>query len=184
MLKIPPKEDHELRRTIKRIWNCINSVLIGLVILLAVALVGVRLIGLDLYVVLSGSMEPTYKTGSVIYVKEIDTDRLQVGDVITFHLNGDTIATHRVVDVTVENGETAFRTKGDANDVEDASAVPANQVIGTPVFTIPYLGYLATYIQSTSGRYAAIAVGAALLLMVFLPDMILGEGKEAKEKAE
>lgn len=173
-----------MSQTIKKIWNGINGILIGLVILLAIALVGVRLIGIDVYVVLSGSMEPAYKTGSVIYVKETDTSKLQSGDVITFYLNGNTIATHRIVEVLQENGEIAFRTKGDANDVEDGSAVPASQVIGTPVFTIPYLGYLVTYMQSTSGRYATAAVGALLLLLFFLPDMIFGSEKKSKESTQ
>lgn len=173
-----------MKQTIKKIWNWVNGVLIGLVVLLAVALVGVRLFGLDIYVVLSGSMEPEYQTGSVIYVKETDPAELEVRDVITFRLNGDTIATHRIIEVTEVDGETAFRTKGDANDLEDGTAVPASQVIGTPVFTIPYLGYLVTYIQSPSGRYATIAAGAFLLLMVFLPDVIFGNDKKSKEKSE
>ena len=86
-------------QTIKKIWNGINGVLIVLVLLMAFALVGVRLFGLDIYVVLSGSMEPAYQTGSVIYVKEADTDGLEAGDVITFYLNEDTIATHRIIEV-------------------------------------------------------------------------------------
>lgn len=167
-----------MSRTIKKIWNGMNSVLISLVLLLAIALAGVRLVGLEVYVVLSGSMEPAYRTGSVIYVKEVDPHALKDGDVITFRFGADTIATHRIVEVIEENGETAFRTKGDANDVEDGSAVPASQIIGTPVFTIPYLGYLVNYIQSTSGRYAAIAVGAALMLLMFLPDIIFGDDKK------
>lgn len=169
---------------LKKIWNWVNGVLIGMVVLLAIALVGVRLIGLDIYVVLSGSMEPEYKTGSVIYVKEIDPEDLKVDDVITFRLDEDTIATHRIIEVTEKDGHTAFRTKGDANDLEDAAAVFASQVVGTPIFTIPYLGYLVTYIHSTSGRYATIAVGATLLLLIFLPDILLGEDEKSKEKPE
>ena len=173
-----------MRRRIKKIWNGINSILFGLVLMLAIALAGVRLFGLEVYVVLSGSMEPAYQTGSVIYVKEMDTGELKAGDVITFYLNGDTIATHRIVEVVEEGGELTFRTKGDANEVEDASAVQADQVIGSPVFTIPKLGYLATYLQSASGRYAAVAVGAVLLLMTLLSDVIFGEDKKVKEKME
>ena len=173
-----------MSQTIKKIWNGINSVLISLMILLAIALVGVRLVGLEVFVVLSGSMEPAYQTGSVIYVKEVDTEELQAGEVITFYLSGDTIATHRITQIVEGDGEIAFRTKGDANEVEDGAAVPASQVIGTPVFTIPYLGYLVSYLHSTSGRYAAIAAGAVLLLSIFLPDMIFGSGKESKEKTE
>lgn len=172
------------KKRVLKVWNAVNGVLIGLAVLLAIALVGVRLVGLDIYVVLSGSMEPEYKTGSVIYVKEINPEDLEVRDVITYRLDEDTIATHRIIEVTEKDGQTAFRTKGDANELEDAAVVMASQVVGTPVFTIPYLGYLVAYIHSTSGRYATIAAGATLLLLLFLPDMLFGEDKKSKEKAE
>ena len=173
-----------MKNTIKKVWNIVTNILVVLVLIFAILTVGVRLVGLDTYVVLSGSMEPLFQTGSVIYVKDIETAELQEGDIITFQMNVDTVATHRIIEVVEENGTTAFRTKGDANDVEDGSAVPASQVIGTPVFTIPQLGYLVAYIQSPSGRYATIAAGAFLLLMVFLPDVIFGNDKKSKEKSE
>lgn len=172
-----------MKAKIKKVWNFINGVLIGLVALLAVAIVGVRLFGLNVYVVLSSSMEPAYMTGSVIYVKSVDTDQLAVGDAITFRLSGDTIATHRIIEVTEVNGQTAFRTQGDANELEDAAAVLASQVVGKPIFTIPYLGYLVTYIHSQTGRYATIAVGTTLLLLVILPDIVLGEDNKKKKNS-
>lgn len=176
-----------MKKKIKKVWNVINALLICVLLFLAVALAGVRLFGLDVYVVLSGSMEPTYKTGGVIYVKEVeDTSVIRAGDPITFTTDGETLVTHRVIEVTEVDGQTAYRTKGDANDVEDGSLVPASHVKGMPVFTIPYIGYLVTFIQSESGRYATLAIGAFLLLMVFLPDLIFGndeeEDKEKKEK--
>lgn len=174
-----------MKQKIKKTWNFINCILIGAVVILAMALVGVRLFGLDIYVVLSGSMEPEYKTGSVIYVAEAKPEELEAGDVITFNLDEDTVATHRIVEVTEKDGQLAFRTKGDANDVEDASAVLASRVIGTPVFSVPYLGYLVAYINSASGRFATMAAGAFLLLMVFLPDVLFGENeKKQKEKSQ
>lgn len=50
-----------MSKAVKKIWNRISGVLVGIVVLLAIALVGVRLIGLQPYMVLSGSMEPTYR---------------------------------------------------------------------------------------------------------------------------
>ena len=173
-----------MKRNIKKIWNGINSLLIGLVFLLAFALVGVRLFGLDIYVVLSGSMEPVYMTGSVIYVKDVDTKELQVDDDISYQFPDGTVATHRIIEVTEKNGQRAFRTKGIANELADGEAVLASNVIGKSIFTIPYLGYLVQYIHSTSGRYATIAVGAALLLMLCLPDILFGEEKTSKEKSK
>lgn len=160
-----------------------TTVLVGLVLVLAVLLVGVRLFGFQVYTVLSGSMEPTYHTGSLIYVKDVDYTELEAGDVITFMLDEDTVATHRIVaPVPDEEDSTVirYRTKGDANDAEDGKLVHYKNVIGSPVFTIPYLGYVANYIQNPPGTYIAISAGAILLLLVFLPDLFGGEDDKEK----
>ena len=167
----------------KKIWNAVSTALVVIAVALAIALAGVRLVGLRVYSVLSGSMEPNYHTGSLIYVKKVDTSQLKAGDVITFMLDEDTVATHRIVEVVPDADDAAvlrFRTKGDANDSVDAGLVHCKNVIGSPIFTIPYLGYFAEYIQHPPGTYVAIAVGAMLLLIVFLPDLLFdGKGKGA-----
>ena len=173
-----------MNKTIKKIWIWISGVLVGIVVLLAIALVGVRLIGLEPYVVLSGSMEPTYHVGSLIYVKDVDPYELESGDVITFMLDEDTVATHRIVEVVPDETDSTvvrFKTKGDANAAEDGSLVHYKNVIGSPVFTIPQLGYVANYIQNPPGTYIAISAGAILLLLVFLPDLF-GSDDEKDQK--
>lgn len=174
-----------MNKTIKKIWNWTGSILVGVVVLLALLLVGVRLVGLQVFSVLSGSMEPTYHVGALIYVKKVDPFQLESGDVITFMLDEDTVVTHRVVEVVPDEEDASvvrFRTKGDANDVEDGALVHYKNVIGTPVFTIPKLGYLANYIQHPPGTYVAITVGAILLLLVFLPDVFSSDEKGREEK--
>ena len=84
-------------KALKTVWNVITTVLVALVVVLAILLVGVRVVGLTPYVVLSGSMEPTYHTGSLIYVKKVDPFTIESGTPITFMMDEDTIATHRVV---------------------------------------------------------------------------------------
>ena len=169
---------------IKKIWNWVSSILIGLVVLLAVALVGVRLIGLDVYVVLSGSMEPTYHVGSLIYVKDVDYKELKAGEPITYMLNENTVVTHRITEVLVdENDPDTIRyfTKGDANDMPDGSSVHYKNIIGKPVFTIPYLGYISNYIQNPPGTYVALAAGAVLVILVFLPDLFEDDKKKEED---
>ena len=169
---------------LKKIWNLFTTILVVLVVLLALALVGARLAGLQVFTVLSGSMEPTYHTGSLLYVKEVEPTEIEVGQVITFMLSEDLIATHRVVEVIPDEQDITvlrFRTKGDANDAVDGSLVHYKNVIGTPIFSIPYLGYVANYIQNPPGTYIAIAFGAVLLLLVFLPDLFSDE-KDKKRK--
>ena len=170
--------------TIKKIWNIFTTILVAIVVLFAVALVGARLVGLQVFTVLSGSMEPAYHTGSLIYVKEVDPTEIEAGQVVTFMLDEDTVATHRVVEVVPDEDDASvirFMTKGDANDVVDGTLVHYKNVIGTPVFTIPYLGYVASYIQNPPGTYVAISAGAILLLLVFLPDLF-GSDDEPKQK--
>ena len=50
----------------KKIWNIVTSVLVAAVVIIALLLAGPRLLGMDVFTVLSGSMEPTYHTGSLI----------------------------------------------------------------------------------------------------------------------
>ena len=170
-----------MKNTIKKIWNAVNGVLIAVAMLLAIALVGVKLFGFEIFTVLSGSMEPVYMTGSIIYVKEVDADELSVGDDLTFRVEGGTVVTHRIIEIAEEEGKTLFYTKGVANDIADASPVSEDRIIGKPVFTIPGFGYFVAYIQSSSGRFATIAAGAMLLLSVILPDLVFGSDKKSKE---
>ena len=182
----PRKEKRYMSRSLKKVWNIVSSVLVALVVLLALLLVGARVVGLRVFTVLSGSMEPTYHTGALIYVKPVD-DPLAIpeGTVITFMLDEDTIATHRVVGVVPDEDDPTvvrYRTKGDANETEDGGLVHYKNVIGTPVFSIPYLGYAADYIQHPPGSYVALSGGAILLLLVFLPDIFAPEEKGEKPR--
>lgn len=114
----------------------------------------------------------------------MDYRDLEAGDVITFMLDEDTVATHRIVEVAADEADPAvlrFRTKGDANDAVDGGLVHFKNVIGSPVFTIPGLGYAANYIQNPTGTYIAISAGAILILLVFLPDLF---GKEEEGETE
>lgn len=173
-----------MNKSLKKIWNVISSILVALVVILALLLVGARVIGLQVFTVLSGSMEPTYHTGSLIYVKKVAPYTIEEGQPITFMLDEGTIATHRVVGIVPDEEDPTvirFRTKGDANDAEDGSLVHYKNVIGTPIFSIPYLGYVADYIQHPPGMYIAISAGAVLLLLVFLPDIFADDGKDEKK---
>lgn len=173
-----------MNNAIKKIWNSVTTLLVVLVIILALLLVGVRLVGMQVFTVLSGSMEPVYHTGSLIYVKSVDPYQLQVGDDITFMLDEDTVATHRIIEVVPDESDSSvirFRTQGVANSAPDGGLVHYKNVIGSPVFTIPKLGYVANYIQNPPGTYIAISVGAILLLLVFLPDLLGNDEPEAKK---
>ena len=163
-------------------WLSTAAILILLV--LAFLLVGIKFFGFEIYTVLSGSMEPLYTTGSVIYVKEADPDTLQQGDVITFAMASGTTATHRIVELVKDETDSSivrFRTKGDANNVVDGTLVEKSAVIGTPVFSIPNLGFLAAHLQTKYGRYMILAACGAVLLMSLVSDILTEDNKKSAE---
>ena len=166
-----------MNNTLKKIWNIVSTALVVLMVLCAVFLMGSRVMGYQCFTVISGSMEPKYSVGDLIYVKKVDANTIQVGDDITFILNEDlVVATHRVVRIDAENQR--LYTKGLANEIEDSDPVHFNNVIGVPKFAIPKLGYVSDFVQNPPGMYITIGVGIILILAVFLPDMI---GKKKKE---
>lgn len=197
----------------RKLWGFISTMLVIIMVLLAILLVGVRLVGLTPYAVLSGSMEPTYHVGSLIYVQETDPADITVGTPITFVVNEDLlVATHRVVDIIEvterevpvvdesgaalldENGEEVtqteildepvlfFQTKGDANDDVDGSPVHFKNVVGTPVFSIPYLGYLSSWLQTKKGMIMGASIALVIIILTFLPDILGLVDDEPKKK--
>ena len=164
----------------KKVWSVITTVLVAIMVLLAIFLMGSRLIGYECYTVISGSMEPTYSVGDLLYVQSVDPTEIKEGDPITFILNEElVVATHRVVRVDAENER--FYTKGDANNVEDAEPVHYKNVVGVPQFSIPLIGYISDFVQNPPGMYITIGVGILLLILVFLPDLLAKKNKEATD---
>ena len=103
------KESRSVKETMKKIWNVVSTVLVAVFVLCAVFLMGSRILGYKVYTVISGSMEPTYSVGDLLYVKSVDVNTIKVGDPITFVLNENlVVATHRVVRID----QSAFLYKG------------------------------------------------------------------------
>ena len=168
----------------RKVLSGISLLLVIVTMILAFFIVGIRLFGIDLYVVLSPSMEPTLQTGSVVYVKDATADQIEKDDIITFTLDADNLATHRVIDVIETNGKRSFQTKGDANSIPDSKLVQEEQIRGKVLFSIPRLGKVVEYIHTPKGRLVAIAAGAGLVLFVALTDVIAPKKKEEEEKKE
>jgi signal peptidase len=184
-------------KTVRLIWNIVTWTIVILAVAIAVLLAGVRLVGINPYTVLSGSMEPEYHVGSIIYVVDVDPHELKVNDPVTYMLSDDIVVTHRIIEIVPavdENGAPVindrtgkqairFVTKGDANNSADGALLHENNVIGKPIFSIPALGYVADYIQNPPGTYIAIVMACLLLLATFLPDILFPDKKEEEEKA-
>ena len=148
------------------------TVIMVIVIIFAILLVGVRLFGITPYTVISGSMEPEYPVGSMVYVKKVTASELKVNDTITYVIPGETVVTHRIIEIIPDEDNPTvvrYRTKGDANDSPDGDPVHINNVLGKVVFCIPIIGYISHFIQHPPGTYIMIILIAGLILLSFLP---------------
>lgn len=169
-----------MKKTLSIIWKTVTTVITVLMILLAVALVGVRLIGFTPYAILTGSMTPTYQVGDLIYTKKADFSNIQSGDVITFVADKNlTLVTHRVV--AVDESSRTFQTQGDANDTPDAKPVMYENVVGTVHFSLPKLGYLSNFVASRSGKFICAAAVAALIILLIVPELFKKDSDKNKK---
>ena len=119
-------------------------------------------------IVLTDSMYPVIESGDLIICHTEEPENIQTGDVIAFFDpagNGTTIVTHRVLEVTDQDGQLAWRTKGDNNNTEDRLLVPADKLVAVYEGTrIPGAGNVALFMQTTPGLI--ICVVCPILLLV------------------
>jgi signal peptidase len=144
-----------------------QNILLGVLALLGVVsliVAGLAMIaGIKPVAIVSGSMSPTIRTGSLVMVELIPAGEIKVGDIITVERKdiGDQV-THRVVSVEEgENGQYILRMKGDANGSED----PDPYRVATAsryVFQIPLLGFVAGLMRANT----LLLVGILAVLLV------------------
>lgn len=122
------------------------------------------------YVIVSPSMVPTIKINDAIIIKRVDNDRYQVGDIITFlstdmNYSGKAV-THRIVDKKeYTSEESLYTTKGDNNNVVDATLVPTKNIYGKVLFKIPAVGKLQRFVSSPANFFLSLLIPTILMLI-------------------
>jgi len=190
---------------IKRIYHFIMSVIlysIFAILIIVVIMVGAYFVDqymsvksgepraplFGAYVIISPSMVPNINVLDAVVTMRVDAEKLEKEDVITFISQdpahrGITI-THRIIGVMeTSNGEYAYRTKGDNNNVEDKTLVSHDDVIGKVVFRIPYIGYLQQFLTSSFGWIAVIVIPSLFIIIsdiVKVFKLILGKDNSKK----
>lgn len=116
-----------------------------------------------IYAVMSGSMEPKIKTGSIVFSKPAVNYR--ENDIVTFFSKTDKkeTTTHRIIGKSEQNGQAIFETKGDANPSVDSNKLNEKDIVGREFLSIPYIGYPLRYIKTLPG----------LLLIIIIPSTIM-----------
>jgi len=121
----------------------------------------------QIFRVMSGSMEPKIKVGSVVFVQRVKPETLKEGNIITFTSREDPniSITHRLIATEEKEGQTVFKTRGDANNSDDITETLPGQIKGKVVFSLPFLGYLSVWIRKPLG-FGLLVILPALLIII------------------
>jgi len=163
-------------KTLIKITKIIINIVTTLIIVIGLIFIGLYCFKIEPYVVESGSMEPTIKTGSVCFInKRVNYSDMRVGDIIAFKIDSGAFATHRIKSITDEG----FETKGDANSASDQVVTTKENFVGKNIFSIPNIGVLVKAIQTPSGK---IILGTVIIIL-FLAGILIGEPSKKKKNS-
>eukprot|EP00039_Didymoeca_costata_P018977 m.335794 g.335794 ORF g.335794 m.335794 type:complete len:204 (+) comp17676_c0_seq1:60-671(+) len=127
-------------------------------------------------VVLSGSMEPAFHRGDLLFLTNDVSDPIRVGEILVFKVTGrDIPIVHRVMTVHQQNGtgEIKFLTKGDNNSVDDRGLYAPGQlwlrpsdVVGRARAFVPNIGIVTILMNDyPAAKYALLGVLGLFVLL-------------------
>lgn len=145
----------------------VNHLLYGIIIFFALSVIFSFFSipgGIRVFNVMSGSMEPAIKTGSLVFVKE--KEDYKIGDIITFKKvdNNKETVTHRVVEIEEQNQIRFYRVKGDANESSDSQLIGEYNIVGKVLFSVPFLGYPIKFAKTPLGIIILVVVPATIII--------------------
>lgn len=135
------------------------------------------IMGWRIFNVASASMDPVYKIGDVIVVKEVSVDSLKIGDDITYlsgeEENSGMLITHRIVRVELnEDNNRVFFTKGINNDIEDPE-VNEEQVYGKVYTKLKLISIINRLIRNIYGFFFLVFVPLVLVIFIEILDTFM-----------
>ncbi len=148
-----------------RIFFDALAALCGLCLLTLLALVAPAAAGLRPAVVLTGSMEPAYPVGGVLYYRPVQQEEIAVRDVLVFRAADGTLISHRVERI---NADGTYTVRGDRLPQADPTPIAFSSVEGRAcALCLPYAGYFLRFILQDwvlSVMLFVLALKAILLL--------------------
>lgn len=183
-----------MKEVLNKISAALSWIFLGLAVLLLVftayQTVQAKQTGEDVFIfghrpilVLTGSMEPYMMVNGICLTQEVDSiDDIEVGDVVTYHVNtteGRMIRiTHRIIDMD-ENG--MIYTKGDNNKVADAYPLTMDNIDSKVIGVFNQTAWIYDKWQTTVGKVMIISFGLALVLLYVSIKLIFNKDDDEEE---
>lgn len=121
------------------------------------------------YIIASQSMLPTIKVNDAIFIKRVDNDNYNVGDIVTFvssdeNYNGLKI-THRIVKKqNISKNQSLYTTKGDNNPVSDTALVDTDSIYGKVLFRVPKVGKVKNFFSNPVHYFICLLIPIGLFV--------------------
>lgn len=132
----------------KKVSKVINSIILGILIIVLVCICYSRFIkkdemvtvfGKGFLVIVTESMSPTIESGDFIVISK--QDEYEEGDIITYLDESDMIVTHRIVEIN----DNTFIAKGDNNNIED-NKTDIKNIYGKVILKSSVIGFFVLYL--------------------------------------
>ena len=181
-MPISKENKHKGGNTLPALCGILGTLILLAVIAVSTSLTLPRILGYEMFEVISGSMEPEIPVGSIVYTKAVPPEEIQPGDVIAFYRSEQDVMTHRVVENYGFDGK--FITKGDANEINDFDPVPYENLIGRVERHIPMVGRFMALLAGTVGKTYLLGLAACGVMFNILASRLRRRNHERELIAE
>jgi signal peptidase len=148
-------------------WGLSAGLLAFVILVGALAIVVPGLTGSTPMTILTTSMTPTYPPGTLVIVRPVEPRDIRIGMPITYQLESGkaVFITHRVIAIAhTSDGAVSFTTRGDANGAADEKPVEPVQVRGEVWYSIPWLGWVNTFVGGENRGWIVPVIAGGLFL--------------------
>lgn len=168
----------------KKVLSTIFNLILCFILICCIGLyVAFNFWGYSMYIVMSGSMEPTINVDDLVIIKTVSIDDVKENDIITYKDNGSYI-THRVVGISNEDGLIKLTMQGDNNNVIDKVKVTSDTLQGKYLTHISNGGTILEFIHSPVGTTILVSIPVALFLIWCLYTFVFKTGVDSVDTVE
>lgn len=164
------------------LWKLIKALAGAIVAFVLIVIITQRVFNNDssffgyrIFTVATGSMEPDYKIGDMLLVKDQEPSDIKIGDDLVYLGAEDSyqgkVITHRVIDIKEENGQFNFHTKGIIEMAMEDPVVNESQIYGTVVYNLLFFSLVNKVISSSLGFILLIVLPVAVLILLEIIDI-------------